>query len=222
MRKIFKLLCAFLFLVGALWAGNASFFVTGLEDHETRLIAHRGIHQIYAGTDRSIDSCHASPVEKIEHAFIENTLPSIEEAFRLGADVVEIDVHLTSDNALPFSTIGHLNAEPTAMVSLTSRALRIFKPSMWLTALTTVPAPIHSGGRLSERCPLSQMCSTQILVVSFLSTSKVPARKTALSLPDGCQTADCLIRSTLFTEAHHRRRPRSSKPRDCVGFTELL
>lgn len=82
----------------ALWAWNTSLFVTGLEEHDTRVIAHRGVHQIYTGVDRSMDSCHASPVEKIEHTFIENTLPSIEEAFRLGADVVEIDVHLTPDN----------------------------------------------------------------------------------------------------------------------------
>lgn len=70
-------------------------FVAGLEEHDTRVIAHRGVHQIYTGTDRSADACHASPVEKIQHSFVENTLPSIEEAFRLGADVVEIDVHLT-------------------------------------------------------------------------------------------------------------------------------
>lgn len=99
MRKILKRLGIVLFLaVAALWARNTSLFVTGLEKHETRLIAHRGVHQIYAGTDRTSEACHASPVAPIEHAFIENTLPSIQEAFRLGADVVEIDVHLTSDS----------------------------------------------------------------------------------------------------------------------------
>ncbi len=80
-----------------LWANNTSFFVTGLETHETRLIAHRGVHHIYMGSDRSTESCHASPVEPITHAFIENTIPSMREAFRLGADVVEIDLHLTQD-----------------------------------------------------------------------------------------------------------------------------
>ena len=99
MRGKLKSVCIVVALLGlAIWSWNTSLFVTGLEEHDTRLIAHRGVHQIYTGTDRSDDSCHASPVEKIEHAFIENTLPSIEEAFRLGADVVEIDVHLTPDN----------------------------------------------------------------------------------------------------------------------------
>ena len=99
MRKPLKWFYIALLLLGAgLWLGNTSLFVSGLEDHKTRLIAHRGVHQVYAGSDRSNDACHASPVAPIEHAFIANTLPSIQEAFRLGADVVEIDVHLTTDN----------------------------------------------------------------------------------------------------------------------------
>lgn len=87
-----------LLLVAGLWLANTSLLVSGLEDHETRLISHRGVHQVYLGSDRSNDACHASPVGPIEHAFIENTIPSMLEAFRLGADVVEIDIHLTTDN----------------------------------------------------------------------------------------------------------------------------
>jgi len=90
-------LAALLVVVG-LWITNTSMFVTGLDQHETRLIAHRGVHQIYVGSDRSSDSCQASPVAPIEHAFIENTISSIQEAFRLGADVVELDIHLTTDD----------------------------------------------------------------------------------------------------------------------------
>ncbi len=80
------------------WVANTSMWITSLDQHKTRLIAHRGVHQIYAGFDRSNDACHASPVEPIQHAFIENTIASMQEAFRLGADVVEIDVHLTTDD----------------------------------------------------------------------------------------------------------------------------
>ena len=99
MRKQLKWFYIVLLVLGAgLWLGNTSLLVSGLENHETRLIAHRGVHQAYTGSDRSNDACHASPVAPIEHAFIENTLPSMQEAFRLGADVVEIDVHLTTDN----------------------------------------------------------------------------------------------------------------------------
>lgn len=99
MRKGLKRLAVAVLLLGAgLWLNNTSLLVSGLADHKTRLIAHRGVHQTYIGSDRSPDSCHASPVAPSEHAFIENTLPSMLEAFRLGADVVEIDVHLTTDN----------------------------------------------------------------------------------------------------------------------------
>lgn len=92
-----------LFLIGlsgiiALWVANTPRFVTGLDQHNTRLLAHRGVHHNYVGTDRSITSCHAAPVAPITHDFIENTLPSMREAFRLGADVVELDIHLTTDN----------------------------------------------------------------------------------------------------------------------------
>ena len=80
-----------------LWVVNTSVFVDTREN-ETRLIAHRGVHQIYVGTDRTNDACHAAPVAPIRHTFIENTVPSMREAFRLGADVVEIDVHLTRDD----------------------------------------------------------------------------------------------------------------------------
>ncbi len=98
MKRILKWVLA---VVGcaavALWVANTSLFIS-TDAHQTRLIAHRGVHQIYVGSDRSSDSCHAAPVAPITHGFIENTRASMQEAFRLGADVVELDVHLTSDN----------------------------------------------------------------------------------------------------------------------------
>jgi glycerophosphoryl diester phosphodiesterase len=87
-----------LLVVVGLWVANTSVFISKLDQHETLLIAHRGVHQIYVGSDRTSDSCQASPVAPVEHAFIENTIPSMREAFRLGADVVEIDIHLTTDD----------------------------------------------------------------------------------------------------------------------------
>ena len=79
-----------------LWLANTSLFVDTTA-HRTKLIAHRGVHHVYAGTDRSNDACHAAPVEPIEHGVIQNTIPSMREAFRLGAHAVEIDVHPTTD-----------------------------------------------------------------------------------------------------------------------------
>lgn len=79
-----------------LWLANTSLFADTTA-HRTKLIAHRGVHHVYAGTDRSNDACHAAPVEPIEHSLIQNTIPSMREAFRLGAHAVEIDVHPTTD-----------------------------------------------------------------------------------------------------------------------------
>lgn len=85
-------------IIAVLWATNSASLVGNRDSHDTRIIAHRGVHQRYVGTDRSRESCHAAPVAPITHDFIENTIPSMAEAFRLGADVVELDVHLTPDN----------------------------------------------------------------------------------------------------------------------------
>lgn len=98
MKRALKRVGGLILLVGfGVWLNNTSVLVSGKDQHQTRVIAHRGVHQIYAGSDRSQDSCHAAPVEPITHTFVENTIPSMREAFRLGADVVEIDVHLTRD-----------------------------------------------------------------------------------------------------------------------------
>ena len=46
---------------------------------------------------RRNDTCTADRINPPTHDFIENTLPSMEAAFADGADVVELDVHLTPD-----------------------------------------------------------------------------------------------------------------------------
>jgi len=80
----------------ALWLNNTSVFHSGIET-PPRLIAHRGVHQQYAeGVDRAT-ACHAASIAAPTHSFISNTIPSMQAAFAAGADVVEIDVHLTPD-----------------------------------------------------------------------------------------------------------------------------
>lgn len=61
------------------------------------LIAHRGVHQTYSREGLEIDTCTAERIFEPTHSFIENTLPSMRRAFELGADVVEIDIHPTTD-----------------------------------------------------------------------------------------------------------------------------
>ncbi|MBN2498967.1 MAG: glycerophosphodiester phosphodiesterase [Deltaproteobacteria bacterium] len=61
------------------------------------ILAHRGVHQRYSRRDLGPDTCTAERIFEPCHAFLENSLPSMAEAFRLGADMVELDVHATAD-----------------------------------------------------------------------------------------------------------------------------
>ncbi|MEM9926796.1 MAG: glycerophosphodiester phosphodiesterase family protein [Cyanobacteria bacterium P01_D01_bin.50] len=64
------------------------------------LIAHRGIHQTFSFENLDNDTCTATRIYPPTHNFLENTIPSIREAFKYGADMVEIDIHPTTDNEL--------------------------------------------------------------------------------------------------------------------------
>ncbi|HYG27168.1 MAG TPA: glycerophosphodiester phosphodiesterase family protein [Caulobacteraceae bacterium] len=79
----------------ALYLANASWMArpTG----ELALLAHRGVHQPFSREGLTSQSCTAAKSLPVEHRFIENTLPSIAAAFGYGADMVEIDVHPTTD-----------------------------------------------------------------------------------------------------------------------------
>ncbi|WP_195696481.1 glycerophosphodiester phosphodiesterase family protein [Priestia megaterium] len=62
------------------------------------LLAHRGVAQTFNIKGIQNDTCTAERIYKPEHSFLENTIPSIKEAFKDGADIVELDVHITKDN----------------------------------------------------------------------------------------------------------------------------
>ena len=78
------------------YLNNSSLFVRA-DDRAPLLLAHRGMAQTFPMEGIENDTCTAERIYPPEHDFLENTIPSIEEAFRLGADVVEFDVHLTKD-----------------------------------------------------------------------------------------------------------------------------
>jgi glycerophosphoryl diester phosphodiesterase len=88
-------------LVGVFVAGvvafNLSAFDPPINGAHTRLIAHRGVHQTFDKTGVGNDTCTADRIHAPTHDFIENTLPSMAAAFEAGADVVELDIHLTPD-----------------------------------------------------------------------------------------------------------------------------
>lgn len=86
-----------LLISAALWLNNSSAFIDTSE-HQTKLLSHRGVHQIYRGEHRGRDTCSASSIAPLEHPYIANTVESLSAAFAYGSEVVELDVHLTRDN----------------------------------------------------------------------------------------------------------------------------
>jgi Glycerophosphoryl diester phosphodiesterase len=81
----------------AIWLANTNLFHAFPADAGPRLIAHRGQHQTFDRTDLDNETCTAQRIAVPTHDYLENTLPSMAAAFAAGADVVELDVHLTPD-----------------------------------------------------------------------------------------------------------------------------
>lgn len=63
------------------------------------LLAHRGLAQTFSHVGLKGDTCTATRIIAPEHPFLENTLDSMRAAFAAGADIVEFDVHRTTDGA---------------------------------------------------------------------------------------------------------------------------
>jgi glycerophosphoryl diester phosphodiesterase len=87
-----------LVIAGGIWAFNTTVFTNFPRDNPIRLIAHRGQHQPFDSEGVGRDTCTASRILKPTHSLLENTIPSMQAAFQAGADVVELDIHLTPDN----------------------------------------------------------------------------------------------------------------------------
>lgn len=78
-----------------LFALNASFLAHPRDDFA--VLAHRGVYQTYDRTNVGRDDCTATRIFAPRHNYLENTLPSMRAAIEAGADVIEIDVHPTTD-----------------------------------------------------------------------------------------------------------------------------
>jgi glycerophosphoryl diester phosphodiesterase len=64
------------------------------------LVAQGGVAQRYSREGLGPEDCTAARIAKPEHVYIENTVPSIQRAFLLGADVVEVDIQRTRDGQM--------------------------------------------------------------------------------------------------------------------------
>ncbi|MCU0729889.1 MAG: hypothetical protein MUF41_07320, partial [Sphingopyxis sp.] len=75
---------------------NSSWFAPSPQG-EAVLLAHRGVHQLYDRTGLGPNDCTATRMLPSGHRLIENTLPSMRASFAAGADMLELDVHPTTD-----------------------------------------------------------------------------------------------------------------------------
>ena len=97
--RMFKRGVILLGLIGVvIWALNSNLFVTPDDSITPRLLSHRGVHQTHSTSPRGDNTCTARHIDPPTHGLIENTIPSMRAAVDHGADVIELDVHLTPDN----------------------------------------------------------------------------------------------------------------------------
>ncbi|MCC5996156.1 MAG: hypothetical protein JJU18_07285 [Oceanicaulis sp.] len=94
--KIYQgVLAAFGLTVAGLYFHNASWLAP--DPGAVTILAHRGVHQQFSREDLTNETCTAAQSLPSGHDYIENTLASVGAAFDYGADIVEIDVHPTTD-----------------------------------------------------------------------------------------------------------------------------
>ena len=91
-----RILLGLLVVAATVYVWNASWRVAPPEG-AVGLIAHRGVHQTFHREGLTTETCTAERIDPPEHDYLENTLPSMAAAFEAGADVVELDVHPTTD-----------------------------------------------------------------------------------------------------------------------------
>lgn len=86
-------------LVGCASQQPESAFATSgaARDNRPLLLAHRGKSQTFNPEGVTNETCTATRIYQPTHEMLENTLPSMAAAVAAGADVIEIDVHPTTD-----------------------------------------------------------------------------------------------------------------------------
>jgi glycerophosphoryl diester phosphodiesterase len=83
-------LCAFIFV-------NNTNLLASRPDGAPIILAHRGIAQRFDPVGVTNDTCTASRILPPTHSYLENTIASMRAGFEAGADIVELDIHPTTD-----------------------------------------------------------------------------------------------------------------------------
>ena len=93
-----KKIGATLLVLGTFVYLNNSSFLADPVGSRPVLVAHRALGQPYSREGLTNTTCTAAQMIPVEHTYLENTIPSMQAAFDYGADIVEFDVHRTTDN----------------------------------------------------------------------------------------------------------------------------
>ena len=97
MRRINRLVTlGLLMLTAFIFFNNSNLFAPELFGKPI-LLAHRGIAQRFETAGVTNDTCTASRMLPPVHGHLENTIASMRASFEAGADIVEFDVHPTTD-----------------------------------------------------------------------------------------------------------------------------
>lgn len=97
MRRFLRYAAVAILVIGAaIFLHNTNLLAP---DSEARplVIAHRGLGQTFHREGLTAETCTAERIFPPEHPYLENTIEGFRAAFDAGADVVEFDVHPTTD-----------------------------------------------------------------------------------------------------------------------------
>lgn len=97
MRKTFAYVAATIAVIVCFIFLNNSNLFTEPRTGRPVLLAHRGIAQRFDETNLKNDTCTAERMLPPKNDYLENTIRSMRAGFEAGADIVEIDVHPTTD-----------------------------------------------------------------------------------------------------------------------------
>ncbi|MCK1619731.1 glycerophosphodiester phosphodiesterase [Bradyrhizobium sp. 159] len=124
-RKLKFATAAMIAIAASLYINNTSLLAPH-RDGKPVLLAHRGMAQRFDERDLKSDTCTAARMLPTTHDYLENTLRSMRASFDAGADVLELDVHPTTDGefavfhdwTLDCRTDGHGVTREQSMASL--------------------------------------------------------------------------------------------------------
>jgi glycerophosphoryl diester phosphodiesterase len=95
-KKLKYAAAAITVFAAAVYINNTNHLATHREGKPV-LLAHRGIAQRFDERELKNDTCTAARMLPPSHEYLENTISSMRAGFAAGADIVELDVHPTTD-----------------------------------------------------------------------------------------------------------------------------